>query len=168
MLSPFAISVDPLDSAGLLALAQQRHAEAARCDDVEGPGAVVLFVGVVRGRHQGQDVRALTYEAYEPLAVASFERIAREAAARVPGVVLCLHHRIGTLQVGEPSIVIAAAAAHRAEAYAASRFAIERVKQISPVWKREHLVDGTSWVEGATVHPDDEAPLEEAWRRACP
>lgn len=168
VLAPFAISADSLDLAGVLALAQQRHAEQARHDDVEGPGAVVLFVGTVRGRHQGQDVRALTYEAYEPLAVASFERIAREAADRVPGVVLCLHHRVGTLDVGEPSIVIAAVSAHRAEAYKASRFAIERVKQISPVWKREHLVGGASWVEGATVHPDEPGPLEDAWRRACP
>jgi molybdopterin synthase catalytic subunit len=168
MLVPFAISADPLDLTGVLTLAQRRHAEQAREDDVEGPGAVVLFVGAVRGRHQGQEVSALTYEAYEPLAVASFERIAREAAERLPGVVLCLHHRIGTLQVGEPSIVIAAAAAHRADAYAASRFAIERVKQISPVWKREHLVAGASWVEGATVDPDEAAPLALAWSRACP
>lgn len=167
MLLPFAISADPLDLAGVLALAQRQHAQQAGRDDVEGPGALVLFVGAVRGRHQGQRVQALTYEAYEPLAVGSFERINREAAARVPGVVLCLHHRIGTLEVGEPSIVIAAVAAHRAEAYAASRFAIERVKQISPVWKREHLVDGASWVEGATVDPDDPDALEEAWRRAC-
>ena len=74
----------------------------------------------------------------------------------------------GTLEVGEPSVVIAAVSAHRAEAYAASRFAIERVKQISPVWKREHLVAGESWVEGATVDPDDPVALEQAWRRACP
>ncbi|WP_291987560.1 molybdenum cofactor biosynthesis protein MoaE [Luteitalea sp.] len=168
MLLPFAITADPLDPAGLLALAQQRHADQARTDDVEGPGGLVLFVGVVRGRHLGQEVSALTYEAYEPLAVASFERIAREAADRMPGVVLCLHHRIGTLGVGEPSIVIAAVSAHRAEAYAVSRFAIERVKQISPVWKREHVVGGASWVEGATVDPDDQGPLDEAWRRACP
>ena len=168
MLAPFAISADPLDLAGVMTLAQHTHAAQAGRDDAEGPGAVVLFVGVVRGRHQGQDVQALTYEAYEPLAVASFERIAREAHDRIAGVVLCVHHRIGTLEVGEPSIVIAAVAAHRADAYAASRFAIERIKQISPVWKREHLVDGASWVEGATVDPNDPAPLEEAWRRACP
>jgi molybdopterin synthase catalytic subunit len=167
MLLPFAISAEPLDVPGLLALAQTRHATQAERDDVEGPGAVILFLGTVRGRHQGQEVEALTYEAYEPLAVAAFERIATEAAARVPGTVLCLHHRIGTLAVGEPSIAIVAVSAHRAEAYAASRFAIERVKQIAPVWKREVLRDGASWVEGATVHPDDEAPLAEAWRRAC-
>lgn len=168
MLLPFAISREPLDVAGVSALAQGRHGAQAREADAEGPGALILFVGVVRGRHQGQDVRALTYEAYEPLAVASFERIAREAADRIPGVVVCVHHRVGTLEVGEPSIVIAAVSAHRAEAYAASRFAIERVKQIAPVWKREHLVDGASWVEGAIVHPDDPEPLAEAWRRAWP
>ena len=167
MLPRFAITAEPLDIAGVLALAQEVHDAAARRDDAEGPGAVVLFVGTVRGQHQGLKVRGLTYEAYEPLAVASFERIAQEVASRVPGVVLCLHHRIGALDVGEPSIVIAAVSAHRAEAYAASRFAIERVKQITPVWKREWLVDGASWVEGATVDPDDPAPLEEAWRRAC-
>ncbi len=168
MLLPFAISDDPLDPAGLLALAQARHAEQAGHDDREGPGAVVLFVGVVRGRHQGQTVQALTYEAYAPLAVAAFERIEREAADRLPGVVLCLHHRVGTLGVGETSIVIASASAHRAEAYAASRFAIERVKQIAPVWKREHVVGGASWVEGASVDPEDPAALQEAWGRACP
>ena len=168
MLAPFAIITTPLDVAGLMTLAQQVHANQGVRDDVEGPGAVILFVGTVRGRHQGQEVRGLTYEAYEPLAVASFERIAREAADRVPGVVLAIHHRVGTLDVGEPSIVIAAVAAHRAEAYAASRFAIERVKQISPVWKRELLVDGASWVEGATIDPEDPAPLAEAWTRACP
>ena len=168
MLLSFAVTADPLDISGLLRLAQDRHAAAAETGGAEGPGAVVLFVGAVRGQHQGQQVRALTYEAYAPLAVASFERIAQEAAARLPGIVLCLHHRTGTLPVGEASIVIVAVAAHRADAYAASRFAIERVKQISPVWKREHLVDGASWVEGATVDPDDPEPLTEAWRRACP
>ena len=168
MLAHFAITEDPLDIAGVMARAQAAHARTGERDDVEGPGAVILFVGVVRGRHQGQDVRGLTYEAYEPLAVASFERIAREAAERVPDVVLAIHHHIGTLAVGEPSIAIVAVAAHRAEAYAASRFAIERVKQISPIWKRELLVDGASWVEGATVDPDDAAPLADAWSRAWP
>lgn len=166
MLAPFAITAAPLDVAGVMAVAQATHVRQGERDDIEGPGAVIVFVGVVRGRHQGQDVRGLTYEAYEPLAVASFERIAREAAERVPDVVLAIHHRIGTLDVGEPSIAIVAVAAHRAEAYAASRFAIERVKQISPIWKRELLVDGASWVEGATVDPDDPEPRDEAWRRA--
>ncbi|MBA2356170.1 MAG: molybdenum cofactor biosynthesis protein MoaE [Acidobacteria bacterium] len=164
----FAITAEPLDVAALLATAQQLHDLLARDRNIEGPGAVILFVGVVRGRHQGQEVRALTYEAYTPLAVASFERIAAEAGVRVADAVLCIHHRIGTLEVGEPSVVIAAVAAHRGEAYAVSRFAIERIKQITPVWKREVLVDGASWVEGATVDPDAPEPLADAWSRTCP
>ena len=127
----------------------------------------MVFVGTVRGRHQGKVVTALAYEAYAPLAIASFERIAREVDARIPGAVICLHHRVGTLAVGEASVVIATAAAHRADAYAASRFAIERVKQIAPIWKREQFVDGASWVEGTTVDPDDPGPLADAWMRAC-
>lgn len=166
-MDPFAITADPLDVAGLLALMQQQHADLAARTGAEGPGAVILFVGAVRGRHRGQTVEALTYEAYTPLAVAAFERIAREAADRLPGVVLGIHHRVGYLGVGEPSIAIVAVSAHRAEAYAASRFAIERVKQIAPVWKREHVVGGSSWVEGATVDPDDPGPLADAWSRAC-
>lgn len=166
--SPFAITSEPLDIAAVLTLAQADHAAQARAADVDGPGALVLFVGVVRGRHQGHVVRGLTYEAFAPLAVASFERIAREAAQGIPEVVLRIHHRVGTLAVGEPSVVIAAVAAHRAGAYAASRFAIERIKQITPVWKRELLLEGASWVEGSTVDPDASEPLAEAWRRACP
>ena len=168
MLALFAITSDPLDVAGVMALAQEAHARQAAREGIEGPGAVLLFVGTVRGQHKGQAVLGLTYEAYAPLAVTTFERIAQEAADRLPGVVLAIHHRVGSLGVGEPSIVIAAAAAHRAEAYAASRFAIERVKQVAPVWKREVLADGAAWVEGATVDPDDALALEEAWSRACP
>lgn len=167
-MDPFAITADPLDAAGLLALIQEQHAAQATGTGAEGPGAVILFVGTVRGRHLGQTVDALTYEAYAPLAVSAFARIADEAAARLPGVKLGIHHRVGYLEVGQASILIVAVAAHRAEAYAASRFAIERVKQIAPVWKREHVVDGASWVEGATVNPDDPGPLADAWSRACP
>ncbi len=166
-MTSFAITADPLDAAGISAFAQARHATRAEDIDAEGPGAIVVFVGTVRGRHQGRRVTALTYEAYTPLAIASFERIAREAEDRVPGIALCLHHRIGTLAVGEASIVIATAAAHRADAYGASRFAIERVKQIAPIWKREHFEDGASWVDGAVVDPDDPGPLADAWTRAC-
>jgi len=163
----FAITAEPLDVAALLSTAQQLHLLQARDRDSEGPGAVILFVGVVRGRHQGQDVQALTYEAYTPLAVASFERIAAEAGARIADSVLCIHHRIGTLDVGEPSVAIAAVAAHRGDAYAVSRFAIERIKQITPVWKREVLADGASWLEGATVDPEAPEPLADAWSRTC-
>ncbi len=78
-----------------------------------------------------------------------------------------MHHRTGRLELGEASVAIAAASAHRAEAFAACRYAIERIKQIAPIWKREHFEGGEVWVEGATADPDDEAAREEAVRRAC-
>ena len=78
-----------------------------------------------------------------------------------------IHHRTGRVEIGEASIAIVAASAHRADAFAVCRYAIERVKQILPVWKHEHFDDGETWVEGATADPDDEAARQEARRRAC-
>ncbi len=97
----------------------------------------------------------------------AFERIAAEVAARWPGVRLALHHRIGRLEIGEASVAIAAASAHRADAFAACRYAIERVKQIAPIWKREFFEGGDVWIEGATADPDDERARAEAERVAC-
>src|SRR5213080_4281865 len=105
-------------------------------------GAVVTFIGLVRNHNQGRRVRYLEYDAYEPLALKSFERIAAEARARWPGVRLALHHRIGRLEIGEASVAIAAASPHRGNAYAACRYAIERVKQIAPIWKKEYFDGG--------------------------
>jgi molybdopterin synthase catalytic subunit len=109
----------------------------------------------------------LEYEAYEPLALKSFARIDAEAREVWPGAVLGIHHRVGTLALGEASIVIVAASPHRAEAFAVCRFAIERVKQIAPIWKREYFDGGDVWVEGATADPGDADAREEARRRAC-
>ena len=78
-----------------------------------------------------------------------------------------VHHRLGRLGIGEASIVIAAASAHRAHAFAACRYVIERVKQIAPVWKHEFFEDGDAWVEGATADPDDPAARRAALERAC-
>ena len=95
-------------------------------------GAVVTFLGLVRNHNLGRSVRYLEYEAYEPLALKAFERIAREIAERWPSARLALHHRVGKLEVGEASVAIAARSPHRGDAYAACRYAIERVKQIAP------------------------------------
>ena len=73
------------------------------------------------------------------------------------GARLAIHHRIGRVAIGEASVVIAAASPHRADAFAACRYAIERVKQIAPIWKHEHFEGGEVWIEGATADPDDEA-----------
>ena len=130
-------------------------------------GAVVTFVGLVRNHNAGRSVRYLEYEAYEPLAVKAFERIEAEIVERWPGVRLALHHRIGRLEIGDASIAIATRSAHRGHAYAASRYAIERVKQIAPIWKREFFDGGDVWVEGATADPADERARAEAERAAC-
>ena len=121
----------------------------------------------MRNHNKGRRVRYLEYEAYEPLARSAFERITAEVAARWPGVRLALHHRLGRIEIGEASVAIAAASAHRADAFAACRYTIERVKQIAPIWKREFFEGGDVWIEGATADPDDERGLAEAERVAC-
>jgi molybdopterin synthase catalytic subunit len=133
----------------------------------EGCGAVATFVGLVRRHNAGRDVLWLDYEAYEPLAERAFERIAAEARERWPSTHLAIHHRIGRVLVGEASIVIVAASPHRGEAFAGCRYAIERVKQIAPIWKHEHFQGGEVWIEGATADPNDAAARQAAVERAC-
>ena len=130
-------------------------------------GAVVTFLGTVRDNNIGRHVRYLEYEAFDRLAVKSFEKIAAEASERWRSVQLAIHHRTGRLEIGETSVVIAAASPHRADAFVAARYAIERIKQISPIWKHEHFEGGEVWVEGATVDPADEGARRVAFERAC-
>jgi molybdopterin synthase catalytic subunit len=158
----------PLLAIGRETLAIEPLARAVSMDGAAGSnGAVVTFLGLVRGHNAGRTVRYLEYEAYEPLALKAFERIAREAEDRWRGVRMALHHRVGRLEIGEASVAIAAASAHRADAYAACRYAIERVKQIAPIWKREYFDGGDVWIEGATADPDDASARAEAERVAC-
>jgi molybdopterin synthase catalytic subunit len=88
-------------------------------------------------------------------------------AGRWPSARMALHHRTGPVALGEASVVIAAASPHRADAFAVCRYAIERVKQVAPVWKREFFEGGDVWLEGATADPSNAAAREEAYRRAC-
>jgi molybdopterin synthase catalytic subunit len=151
-----AVTSAPLDSEALVAVV-----------DKKGDGAVVTFAGFVRDHNQGRQVQFLEYEAYEPLAIRALQRIVDEARQLWPGARVAVHHRLGRLEIGEASIVIAAASPHRADAFAACRYTIERVKQIVPIWKREHFDGGDVWLEGATADPDDEAAREKAYRTAC-
>jgi molybdopterin synthase catalytic subunit len=130
-------------------------------------GGYTSFEGWVRNHNEGLAVSHLEYEAFEPLALKAFARIAGELQDRWPGARVALHHRIGRLEVGEASVAIAVASAHRAEAYAACRYVIERVKQIAPIWKREFFEGGDVWIEGATADPDDARARAEAERVAC-
>ena len=148
----------PLDLPALMA-------EIAR--SAAGDGAITSFVGLVRDHNQGRRVSFLEYEAYEPLAIRALNRIIEESRASWPSARLGVHHRIGRLEIGEASIIIAAASPHRGEAFAACRYMIERVKQIVPIWKHEHFEGGDVWLEGATADPDDEAARDQARRIAC-
>ena len=115
--------------------------------DRDGAGAVVTFVGRVRAHSRGRDVTKLEYEAYPEMAEGVFVQIADEIRARGAVIDVAIHHRIGTLQVGEVSVVVAVSAAHRSPAFDACRYAIDRLKQIAPIWKKEHSPDGAVWVE---------------------
>lgn len=132
-----------------------------------GAGAVATFLGLVRDHNQGRRVSHLVYEAYEPLAGKALARIVAEAGERWPGTRLAVHHRTGSLAIGEASVAIAASSPHRADAFAACRYAIERVKQIVPIWKHEYFDGGDVWIEGATADPDDEAARQKALAIAC-
>ncbi|HEX8363327.1 MAG TPA: molybdenum cofactor biosynthesis protein MoaE [Longimicrobium sp.] len=114
-------------------------------------GAALLFWGVVREQNEGRAVSQLEYHAYEAMAEKEMLRIADEARERWETGDIRVVHRVGLLRVGEASIAIAVAAPHRGEAYEASRYVIEQVKQRVPVWKREGYVEGDrEWVPGFT------------------
>ena len=151
-----AITTAPLDAAAL-----------AGALDAAGIGAVTTFVGLVRDNNLGRKVLHLEYEAYEPLALRGLELIVTEVAEKWPAVRLGIHHRIGRMEIGEASVAIAAASPHRAEAFAASRYAIERIKQIVPIWKHEYFEGGDVWIEGAVAAADDAAAREKAEKLAC-
>ena len=121
-------------------------AEVVAC--VEGPaqGGVVTFTGTVRRQGQQPNVVRLEYEAYVPMAEEVLGAIAAEIEGEWAGTRVAIHHRTGSLAVGDVAVVIAASAPHRAEAFDACRAAIERLKQRAPIWKREIGEDGAVWV----------------------
>jgi molybdopterin synthase catalytic subunit len=156
MLPRTAITTDRLDLMGLIAAV-----------GAEDTGALTTFLGIVRNHNQGRRVRHLVYEAYEPLAERALGRIVEEVSDHWPSVTLALHHRVGHLDIGEASVAIAASSPHRADGFAACRYAIERVKQIVPIWKHEYFEGGDVWIEGATADPEDAAARDAAMRIAC-
>jgi molybdopterin synthase catalytic subunit len=129
-----------------------------------GSGASTLFVGTVRRTNQGREVTGIDYSAYAPMAEREMATIAAETRERFGTEHIVVEHRLGTLQLGEASIVIAVSHERRAAAMDAQRYLIEEIKQRVPVWKREHYADGErSWVDnlgGAVAAAPDavEAP----------
>jgi MoaE-MoaD fusion protein len=112
----------------------------------EDAGAIATFVGTTRVRSRGRDVIRLEYEAYEGMAEAEMERIARALRERHEVIDVAIHHRVGPVEIGETSVVIAVSAAHRAAAFEACREAIDTLKQSVPLWKKELYVGGEEWI----------------------
>lgn len=130
-----------------------RAAELVAAVKAAGDGAVVVFDGIVRDNSKGRATLYLEYEAYEPMALRTLREIAAEMRQRFAVDRVALVHRLGRLEIGESSVLIAVSAAHRAAAFEACRFAIEAVKCSAPIWKKEYFADGAVWVEGATPGP---------------
>jgi len=114
-------------------------------------GALCLFVGVVRDHNEGRRVLRLEYEAYEEMALPLMETIAAEARRRWAVSDLRIVHRLGRLEIGDASVAVAVAAAHRGDAFEACRYAIDTLKASVPIWKKEFYADGTAWREGPSA-----------------
>lgn len=150
--STHAIVTEPIS---LEALTRQIETPAA--------GAQAIFTGVVRGASMGRRVRHLFYEAYPPMALRELDRIERELRERWELLRVAMAHRVGRLEIGEVSVVVAVASAHRREALQACAWGIERIKQNVPIWKKEYWEGGEVWLEnesGSKIIKDlDVAPV---------
>jgi len=132
----FEITREPVDIAGL------------RSRLLEGDsGAVVIFDGVARNNTKGRATVYLEYEGYEPMSIRTMEQIGREIHERWPINRVGIIHRLGRIEITESSVVIVVTSAHRKVAFEACRYAIDRLKKIVPIWKKEHFEDGAVWVE---------------------
>jgi molybdopterin synthase catalytic subunit len=127
----------------------ERLAREARRPDC---GALVVFHGTTRDHHQGRRVTALHYEAYEPMALAALEAIERAALERHEVAACRIVHRLGEVPIAETSVLVVVAAAHRAPAFEASRWAMDELKRRVPIWKRETFAGGSEeWVRGTPL-----------------
>ena len=154
---------DGLNETPLYLVTRAHLRPAALRDAVLTPasGAAVVFEGVVRNHHEGHAVLRLEYTAYEEMAERQLRLVAEETLAAYAAREvhrIGIHHRIGTLEVGETSLVVAVSAAHRQDAFAAALRAVDRVKETVPVWKKEWGPDGAEWQEGVEPRPVADAP----------
>ena len=131
----FQITKDPIEIEKIVQKVVQREA-----------GAITTFIGTVRELTHGRRTLYLEYEAYESMALKKLEEIGNEIAEKWPGTKTAITHRVGRLEITDIAVVIAVSTPHRAESYEANRYAIERIKEIVPIWKKEHWEDGEEWV----------------------
>ncbi|WP_342043119.1 molybdenum cofactor biosynthesis protein MoaE [Bacillus sp. OTU2372] len=131
----YEISKEPIDIQAVIDKVIQREA-----------GAITTFIGTVREFTKGKKTLFLIYEAYEAMAVKKLGQIGREIEERWEGCKVAITHRVGRLDITDVAVVIAVSTPHRADAYEANRYAIERIKEIVPIWKKEHWEDGEAWM----------------------
>jgi molybdopterin synthase catalytic subunit len=142
-----AIVRSPIDTRALVAALQSPE-----------DGAVVVFEGVVRNHTRNRRTLYLDYEAYEAMALAKLETLRGEARRTFAVRDIAIVHRIGRLEIGEASVVIVVASAHRAAAFDACRWVIDTLKRSVPIWKKEYFEDGAVWADGEPFPPDIAAP----------
>jgi molybdopterin synthase catalytic subunit len=131
----FEISQEPINTQSVIDKVVQREA-----------GAITTFIGTVRELTHGKKTLYLVYESYEPMAVRKLEQIGQEIEEKWSGSKVAITHRVGKLDITDIAVVIAVSTPHRADSYEANRYAIERIKQIVPIWKKEHWEDGQEWI----------------------
>ena len=141
--SPILVEVidAPLDPAPLVRFAERPEM-----------GAVVTFSGNVRNHNRGRTVEYLEYDVYRPMAERQLHAIAEEAVERW-SCRIAIQHRVGRLEIGEPSVLVVTACAHRGDAFDACRYAIDTLKERVPIWKREVWEGGEVWIEGERDAP---------------
>jgi len=142
----FSISMDPINNQEVIDKVIHHNS-----------GAVSVFIGTVREMTGDKQTRFLEYEAYVPMAEKQLEKIGDEITQKWPEAKSAITHRIGTLQISDVAVTIAVSTPHRQDAFEASRYAIERIKEIVPIWKKEHYTDGEEWVgnqKGTKSYPE--------------
>ncbi|MDQ0162992.1 molybdenum cofactor biosynthesis protein MoaE [Aeribacillus alveayuensis] len=147
----FAIVKEPIDVTSVIKAVTNRNA-----------GAIVTFIGTVRELTKGKKTLYLQYEAYESMAKKKLEQIGSEIISRFPEAKVAIVHRIGRLEISDVAVAIAVSTPHRADAYEANRYAIERIKEMVPIWKKEHWEDGETWIgnQQGTIEYENGYPKE--------
>ena len=143
MAEPFEIIESPIDPAHLLAAVADPAA-----------GASVLFLGTTRNENAGRRVTRLEYEAFASMAVRELRQLARQAKQRWPLRRVAMAHRTGVVPIGDSSVGIAVSAPHRREAFEACHWLIDRLKEVVPIWKKEHFRGGTVWIGAQQGGPE--------------
>jgi molybdopterin synthase catalytic subunit len=119
---------------------------------------MVVFIGSVRDMSDDKQVEFLEYEAYEPMALQKLNEVSAEARARWPVLAIAIQHRVGRLEIGDDAVIVAVSCPHRAEAFEACRYVIDRLKEVVPIWKKEHGEGGEIWVGGPTLADPNSNP----------